>query len=310
MTLKSKGTSLTRLTCDIKKDLVLYLMLIPFIAAYILFAYRPLSGLMVAFKDYNLFKGMYESPWVGFDNFKAFLGGPYFGRTMRNTLEIGTLSLLISFPAPILLALMINEMRSKKLKSVIQSITYMPYFISTVVIAGIIVNIFSPSTGIINLIIKKLGFEPINFLLIPKWFRPIYIGSDIWQNCGYGAIIYIAALSSIDVQLYEACVIDGGNKLNQILHVTLPGILPTIIIMFIMNVGQIINVGYEKIILLYQPVTYEKADVLSTFIFRSGIENGEYGVATAVGLFNSAVTLVLVVITNYICRSLNETSLW
>lgn len=299
-----------KITAAIRKDIMLYIMLIPFVFAYIIFAYRPLSGLMIAFKDYNLFKGMYQSEWVGLANFKAFLSGPYFVRTMKNTIEIGTLSLIFGFPAPIILALMINEMRSKKRKSIVQSITYMPYFISTVVIAGIIVNIFSPSTGIVNIIIKKLGMEPINFLLIPEWFRPIYIGSDIWQNCGYGAIIYIAALSSIDVQLYEACVIDGGGKWSQIKNVTIPGILPTIVIMFIMNIGQIINVGYEKIILLYQPVTYEKADVLSSYIFRSGIENGEYGVATAIGLFNSAVTLILVVVTNYICRSLNETSLW
>lgn len=294
----------------IKKDMPLYIMLVPFIAAYLIFAYRPLSGLIIAFKDYNLYKGMYASPWVGLANFKEFMGGPYFGRTLKNTLVMGALSIAFGFPMPVMLALMLNEVRVKWLRNAVQSITYMPYFISTVVIAGMIVNIFSPSTGIVNTVLSRLGFDTINFLTKPEWFRPIYIGSDIWQNCGYGAVIYIAALSAIDVQLYEACVIDGGNKFQQIIHVTIPGILPTVIIMFIMNIGQIINVGYEKIILLYQPVTYEVADVLSTYIFRSGIEDGDYGIATAVGLFNSVVSFALVLGTNFICRRLGETSLW
>lgn len=299
-----------QLVAAIKKDWQLYAMVIPFVLCFFLFSYRPLSGLVMAFKDYNLYQGMHASPWVGLDNFRAFIGGAYFGRTVKNTLVIGILTLLFSFPPPIILALMLNEMRSKRLKSLIQSITFMPYFVSLVVMTGILVNILSPSTGIINILLSKLGIEPINFLVKPEWFRPIYIGSGIWQSCGYGAIIYIAALSTIDEQLYEACIVDGGNKWHQIWNVTLPGILPTIIIMFIMNVGSIVNVGYEKIILLYQPVTYETADVLSTYTYRSGIEKGDYGVATAVGLLNSVVSLLLVCTTNAISKRVSETSMW
>ncbi|MBP3361485.1 MAG: sugar ABC transporter permease [Clostridia bacterium] len=294
----------------IKRDLSLYIMSVPFILAYILFAYKPLTGLIIAFKEYNLFEGTYSSPWVGLDNFRAFLGGPYFSRTFKNTLILGALGILFGFPAPILLALMINEVRVKWFQRTVQSITFMPYFVSTVVVAGIVVNILSPSTGVVNKILGLFGAEPIYFMTKPEWFRTIYIASGIWQFSGYNAIIYIAALSAVDVQLYEACIIDGGNKFKQIIHVTIPGILPTIIIMFIMDIGNIINVGYEKIILLYQPATYETADILSTYMFRSGIQDGEYGVATAVGLFNSAVSLLMVTATNMLCRKLNNTSLW
>lgn len=294
----------------LKNDGALYVMLIPFVVWFIMFMYRPMFGLIIAFKDYNLFKGILGSEWVGLDNFREFIGGPYFGRTLKNTVIIGVLGLVFGFPAPILLALLLNEIRNAKIKSAVQTATFIPYLISTVVVAGMVVNMLSPSTGIVNMILQKLTGEKIYFLAEAKWFRPIYILTNIWKGCGYSAVIYISALTNIDQQLYEACVIDGGGKLKQIIHVTIPGILPTIAILFIMSVGGIINVGYELIILLYQPSTYETADVLSTYMFRTGIQEGNYGVGTAVTLFNSIISLIFVSSANFVSKRLAETSLW
>lgn len=294
----------------LKNDGALYVMLFPFVLWFLMFMYKPMFGLIIAFKDYNLYKGIMASEWVGINNFKEFIGGPYFARTFKNTVTIGTLSIIFGFPAPILLALLINEIKNSKIKSFVQTATFIPYFVSTVVVAGMVVNMLSPSTGVVNMVLEKLTGEKIYFLAEAKYFRTIYLVTTIWQGCGYSAILYLSALSGIDQQLYEACVIDGGGKLKQIIHVTLPSILPTITIMFIMSIGGIISVGYEMIILLYQPSTYETADVLSTYMFRSGIQEGNYSVGTAVSLFNAVISLIFVTAANLVSKKLSETSLW
>lgn len=305
----SPGIKKGRFYADVKKDLSLYIMFIPFLLHLLIFTYKPMYGIIIAFKDFNAYQGIWGSEWVGLEHFKTFVSGAYFGRTLKNTFLLGIYNLLFSFPAPILLAILLNEVRTKKLKSFFQTATFLPHFISTVVICGITVNLLAPS-GVINNLIEAFGGERIYFMTKPEWFRTIYIGTGIWAACGYSSIIYLSALSGIDPSLYEACVIDGGNKFRQIIHITLPGILPTIIIKLILSVGGMFSVGYEKIILLYQPVTYETADVISTYMYRLGMSEGKYDFATAVGLFNSLVALVFVLATNIISKRVTETSLW
>lgn len=299
-----------RLLVRLKKNKGLYLMLIPFIAYYLLFAYKPLYGMQIAFKDYSLFKGIAGSDWSGFDNFKVFFQSPYFFRTLKNTLLISLYGLVFAFPVPVLLALLLNEVRGVLFKKSIQTMTYMPHFISTVVIAGIVTQFLAPGNGLINIIIEKLGFEKIYFLVRPEYFRTIYISMGIWKEAGFSAIVYLAALSGINSELYEAAVIDGANRWKQTWNVTIPGIMPTVIILFILRLGDILEVGHETIILLYQPSTYETADVFSTYVYRIGLEQANFGLATAVGLFNSVVGLILVVIANKISKKATDTSLW
>jgi putative aldouronate transport system permease protein len=303
-------SAIEKLKRDLYRDWQLYLLLVPAVAYYILFIYKPFYGLQIAFKDYSLFKGIAASKWVGFEHFVKFFQGPYFLRTLKNTFFIGLYGVVFSFPAPIIFALLLNEMQNKKLRGMIQTLSYMPYFISIVVVAGLVVNLLSPSTGLINMIIKKFGGEPIYFLTQPNMFRPIYILMYIWKDTGFASIIYFAALSSIDPQLYEAAYMDGANKFKRMMHITLPGILPTIMILLILKLGTILNVGYESIILLYQPATYEKADVINTFVYRTGIAEGRYDVATAVGLFNGVVSLILVSASNIISKKTTEYGIW
>ena len=307
---KKKNRYLNDLRKDFFRDWQLYLLLIPALLFYIFFVYKPFYGLQIAFKDYSLFKGIAESEWVGLKHFIKFFQGPYFLRTLKNTFFIGLYGVIFSFPAPIAFALLLNEMRNKKLRGTIQTLSYMPYFISIVVVAGLVVNLLSPSSGLVNMVIKKFGGEPIYFLTQPNMFRPIYILMYIWKDTGFASIIYFAALSSIDPQLYEAAYMDGANKFKRMLHITLPGILPTIMILLILKLGTILNVGYESIILLYQPATYEKADVINTFVYRSGIAEGRYDVATAVGLFNGVVSLILVLASNLVSKKTTEYGIW
>ncbi|MEG2381386.1 MAG: ABC transporter permease subunit [Oscillospiraceae bacterium] len=299
-----------KLIKNIYRDRHLYLMLVPFLIIYIMFMYRPMWGLQIAFKDYNLYQGISKSAWVGLEHFKTFLESPYFLRTLKNTLLINLYSLVFGFPMPIILALMINEARSKKFQKLVQTVTYVPNFISIVVVAGMVINFLSPSSGIVNILIEKMGGSREYFLTKPEYFRGIFTIMNIWKDTGFNTIIYIAALSAIDMQLYEACVIDGGGTWRKLWHVTLPGILPTIVIMLILKIGSLLDVGYESIILLYQPSTYETADVISSYVYRTGLQEGNYGLGAAVGLFNSAVALVLVFISNYISKKLTNTGIW
>lgn len=298
----------------IRKNLIadryLYIMLIPFLLFFIIFQYKPMYGLQIAFKKYSLFKGIEASPWLGFQYFKEFFISPYFFRVLKNTIMINLYGLVFSFPAPIILALLFNEVRNEKFKRLTQTLTYLPHFVSVVVVAGLVTNFLAPTNGLINILIDKLGGEKTYFLSKPEYFRSIYIGMGIWKETGFAAVIYVAALAGIDVQLYEAAVIDGANRWKQLIHVTLPGILPTIVIMLILRVGSLLEVGYETIILIYTPATYETSDVISTYVYRAGLQEGRYDFATAVGLFNSIVALILVFTANKISNKLSQTGIW
>jgi len=294
----------------IAKDWDLYLLLLPGFIWYLLFCYKPMVGLITAFYDYNVFKGLKGSTFVGLANFSEFINGPDFVRTIKNTLMIALWQIFICFPLPIVLAIAVTEMKNRFIRKLTQTATFLPYFISVVVVCGMVINFLSPSTGIVNLIIKKLGFTPVYFMVEPKYFRLIYTMMTLWQTAGFNAIVYIAAIMGIDSQLYEAAIVDGANKWKRIVHITVPGILPTVITMFIMNIGKMVKVGYESILLLYQPTTYPVADVISTYSYRIGIETGDYGLATAAGLFEAVVALILVSVANKISKRVTENSLW
>lgn len=298
-----------RLKRDIQRHWKIYMLLLPAILYYVMFCYMPMGGVIIAFKKFVPTKGIWASEWVGFKYFKEFFGSYYFGRLLRNTLTISIASLAISFPSTIIFALLLNEIRSNKFKRVIQTVTYMPHFLSLVVACSL-VKMFTMNTGVIPQLLSVLGFEPVSLLAKAKWFVPIYILSDIWQNIGWGSIIYLSALAGIDPTLYEAAVIDGAGRWKQTLHVTLPGISSTIIIMFIMRVGSVMNVGFEKIILLYNEGIYETADVISSFVYRKGLSDFQWSYSSAVGLFNSVINFVLVIVVNKIANKVSETSLW
>ncbi|MGE7823321.1 ABC transporter permease [Paenibacillus sp. NPDC093718] len=294
----------------LKRDKFLYLILTPFLIWYAIFVFKPMYGLQIAFKQYSVFKGIEGSPWVGWYHFEVFLQSEYFIRVLQNTLFISAYSLLFAFPVPIILALLLHEVKNSFFKKTVQTFTYLPHFISIVVVCGIVTNFLSPSSGVVNLILEKLGMEKIYFLAVPEYFRSIFISMNIWKEAGFAAIIYIAALAGVNPELYEAAVIDGANKWKRTLHVTLPGILPTVMIMLILEIGKLLEVGYEAIILLYQPATYGTADVISTYVYREGILNGRYDMATAVGLFNSVVGVLLIILSNRLSKKLTGNGLW
>lgn len=297
----------------IKKDIIqnkeLYILAIPIVLFYLLFHYKPMYGAIIAFKSFTPARGIMGSPWVGFKHFEDFFSSVYFGRVLKNTLTISISQLIFGFPAPIILALMINELRSKAFSRTVQTITYMPHFISLVVICGMIKQ-FTSDSGFITLLLSYVGFKKQTMLNNPSLFVPIYVISGIWQNIGWGSIIYLAALTSIDQELYDAAKIDGAGRWKQTLYVTIPGLLPTIIILFILRTGSILSVGSEKIILLYNPAIYETSDVISSYVYRQGLLNSDWSYSTAVGLFNSVVNFVLVVFVNRISRKTSEISLW
>jgi putative aldouronate transport system permease protein len=294
---------------DFKTNKAIYLMLTPVILYYLIFHYKPMYGAIIAFKDFTPSKGIMGSPWVGFKHFQEFFTDYYFMRILKNTLIISINSLIFSFPAPIILALLLNELKSKWFSRTVQTISYMPHFISMVVICGILKQ-FTMDDGIITYIFSLFGFEKITMLSQPQLFVPIYVGSGIWQEIGWGAIIYLAALTGIDQEQYEAAKIDGANRWKQTLHVTLPGIAPTIIILLILRMGSILSVGFEKIILLYNPSIYETADVISTYVYRKGLLEFNWSFSSAVGLFNSVINFILIILANWMSKKVNETSLW
>ncbi|MCU6793607.1 MULTISPECIES: sugar ABC transporter permease [Paenibacillus] len=300
---------MTRFIRDFVLNKYLYLMMVPVIAYYAIFHYTPMYGAIIAFKDYTPMKGIVGSPWVGLANFNDFFGSYYFWRILKNTVVISLYSLIFEFPAPIILAVLINEVRNQIFKRVVQSITYMPYFISMIVICGMISD-FTNSDGVINTLLTYFGYDGKAMLQKPELFRSIYILSEIWQKIGWESIIYIAALMGIDQEQYEAARMDGASRWKQILHITLPGIMPTIAIMFILRMGNLLNVGFEKIILLYNPVTYDTADVISSFVYRKGLLEFGWSYSAAVGIFNSVLNLILLITANYISRKVNNSSLW
>jgi len=291
------------------RDKYLYMLfLIPF-AFFVVFKYAPMYGVLLAFKDYKIAKGILGSPWVGLKYFREFLSNPYSYKLIRNTVVLRVYQLFYGLPAPIILALLLNELRNEKFKRFVQTTSYLPHFISLVVVCGMIVN-FVATDGVVNEIVQFFGGKPFPWLMAPEWFRTIEIVSRIWQGTGWTSIIYLAALSAIGPQLYEAAVIDGANRWQRLIHITLPGIAPTVIIMLLLRMGTILTVGYQKILLLYTGATYETADVLGTYIYRRGLLGADFSYAAAIGVFQSVVGLVFIVGSNWIAKRVSETSLW
>lgn len=288
----------------------LYLMLLPMMLFFLFFSYKPLPSLVIAFKDYSPFQGIWGSPWVGLEYFKEFFQSPFAFRVIRNTLVISLTSLILVFPLPIVFALLLNELKARRFRKVVQTVSYVPYFISIVVVCGLVTNFLSPTTGVINVLLEKMGMDSVYFLSNPKYFLPVYILMEMWRGTGYGSIVYISALSSIPSDLYEAATVDGAGRWKQILHITLPCLRPTIIIMLLIRLGGILNVSYESIILLYNPGIYESADVISTYVYRTGLMEGRYDYATAIGLVNAVVAFILVTMANKLSNKLTETGLW
>ena len=266
-------------------------------------------GAQIAFRDFSPGRGIWGSRWVGLAHLESFIKGFYFSRLLRNTLLLNCLDLLFGFPAPIILALLLNEVRWSPFKRAVQTITYMPHFISMVVVVGIMVD-FMARDGLVNNLLSTLGLAVTPFMQEPEWFRGLYVGSGIWQNVGWGSIVYLAALANIDPTLYEAAMVDGAGRFRQLIHITLPGIAPTIIILLILRIGNMMSVGYQKIILMYNPLTYETADVISTYVYRKGILEMGFSFSSAVGLFNSVINFALLILANSVSRRVNETSLW
>lgn len=290
-------------------DYDVYLLLVPGMLLLFIFNYLPIYGLVIAFKNFNIFDGVMGSPWVGFKHFTDFINNYYFYRLLRNTVVLGSLSLIWGFWPPIVFALLLNEVKDRRFKKTTQTISYLPAFVSLVVVVAMIFRILAHE-GIVNQVIVFLGAERIFFFYDPKYFRTIYVASSIWQGMGMSSILYLAALSGIDTQLYEASYIDGANRFQRVIHITIPGILPIITILFILNTSSIINVGFEKVFLLYNPTIYETADVISTYIYRRGIAGGRFSSTAAIGLFNSVVSFVILLASNMIARRFSDYSLW
>ncbi len=293
----------------LRKEWQLYVMLAPMVIWFLVFMYKPMYGLQIAFKDYSVFRGIAASPWVGFEHFETLFSNSQFLRAIKNTVIISALTLIFGFPVPIFLALMFNEILNPIFKRTAQTIVYLPHFISTVIIAGIVITAFSPSAGIVNTVLGWFGIDSIYFLTKPEWFRPIFIGSGIWQEAGFTSIIFLAAIAGVNPSLYESAVVDGANRWQMMWKITIPCIMPTILIMLIIRIGNLMEVGFELIILLYQPATYATADVINTYIYR-GLGSGDYDLAAAAGLFNAVVAFVLVMIANTISKRVSRTSLW
>lgn len=294
----------------IARDRQLLILFIPCIVFYALFRYGPLYGLIIAFKDYSVYTGILDSPWVGLKHFERFFSGPDFFLLLRNTFLLGFFALVCSFPFPILLAILLNEVRVRWFKKFVQTASYLPTFLSVVIISSMIIDFLSPNNGIVNKLLNLLGFESKYFLIDPAWFRPIYVLSDIWANTGYEAIIFLAAIAGINPTLYEAARVDGASRLRMMWHVTLPGLLPTILVVFILKTGSMFRVGYEKVLLLYNSMTYDVADVFSTFVYRKGLLESNYSYGAAVGLFEALVAMVMLLGANLISKRLGGKGLW
>lgn len=293
-----------------RRSKYLWLLFFPCLMYYLVFKYAPMFGLVVSFKDFNVFKGIWASEWVGFKYYFMFFENPDFFKLIRNTFLLGIYKLLFGFSAPIVFALLLNEVKHAFFKRFVQTVSYLPHFISNVVVASMVIMFLSPTGGIVNRFINVIGFPSVNFMMDKELFRSIYVISDIWQHMGWSAIIYLAALTTIDPQQYEAAELDGASRWGRLLHVTLPGIAPAIVIMFILDVGHILDIGFEKVFLLYNPATYETADIMSTYVYRIGLVQGNYSYAAAIDLFTSIISFVFVFSANYLSRKAGESSLW
>ncbi|RED40857.1 sugar ABC transporter permease [Paenibacillus sp. VMFN-D1] len=301
---------LTETLKHIRRDRELLLLFIPCILFYIIFRYGPLYGLIIAFKDYSVFSGVMGSDWVGLKHFVKFFSNQDFWMLFRNTLLLGFYTLIFGFPFPILLAILLNEVRTKWFKKSVQTLSYLPAFLSVVIISSMIIDFLSPTNGLLNQLLAAFGFEKKYFLVDPGWFRPIYVISEIWSTIGYESIIYLAAIAGINPTLYEAARVDGASRFHMIRHITIPGLMPTMLIMFILKTGSMIRIGYEKVLLLYNPMTYNVADVFSTYVYRKGLLESNYSYAAAVGMFEALVAMTMLLGANAISRKIGGKGLW
>lgn len=287
----------------------LYVLILPFVAYLILFHYVPMYGVQIAFKNYMPSLGIWGSPWIGLEHFSRFFSSYYAWDLIWNTLSLSIYSLIVGFPIPIILALAINEVKDGAFKKFVQTVTYAPHFISVVVIVGMIIAFLSPSTGIINHMLSLFGIQPRAFMEDPSWFRSIYVFSGVWQSAGWNSVIYLAALSGVDQQLHESAQIDGASRLQRLWYINLPVLVPTMVILLIMNFGGIMEVGFEKVLLMQNPLNMETANVISTFTYQTGLLNAQYSYAAAIGLFNAAINASLLLFVNWLARKYSETSL-
>jgi len=301
---------LKNFTREVTRDWQLYILLLVPLVYYLIFKYGPMIGNVIAFRKYNPGGFWLGEKWIGLKYFKMFFFDWNFWNIFLNTLRISGFSLIFGFPAPIIFALLLNEIRNRHFKGAVQTLSYLPHFLSTVVVAGMILDILSPSGGIINQIVKGITGKSLQFIQEPKYFVGIYVISGIWQELGWNTILYLAALTGISPELYEAAEIDGASRLQQTFHVTIPGMLPTVIVLLILSVGNLLNVGFEKILLLYNPMIYETADVLSTYLYRMAMQMNSFSYATAIGLFEAVIGLILVALANRVCRVVTGSSLW
>lgn len=298
------------LTRDIRRHYVLYLMVLPGILYFLTFRYFPMYGAIIAFKDYRVLEGFTGSPWVGLKHFRAIFGSPFFYNVLGNTLLISLYKLVFGMPIAIIMALLLNEVRVAWFKRSVQTITYLPHFLSWVVVFGVLLTTLSPSTGLLNKAIVALGGQPINFLTSPAWFRSVLVFSDIWKDLGWGTIIYLAALAGISPSLYEAAVVDGASRLDRIRYITLPGILPVIVLVTLLRIGNLLSAGFEQVFVLYNPSVYRVADIVDTWVYRQGIQGFQFSVAAAVGLFKGVVGTILLVSANSLSRRFAGTGIW
>ena len=294
----------------LRRDKYLVLMIIPAFMLFAVFSYLPMFGIVMSFQDFVPGRGFLGSRWVGLQWFKYFVSSVYFGRLLRNTVLLSVYSLLFGMPMTILFALLLNELRSRTFKRIVQTVTYLPYFISTVIMVSILQMLLSYPRGVVNSALSALGLTEINFFQEAGWFRTLYIGSGIWQGLGWNSILYLAALTSINPDLYEAAYMDGANRLQQMWHISLPGMMNTIVTMLILSLGGIFSVGYEKVYLMYNPVTMDQADVISTYVYRTGLESMRYSYASAIGLFNSVINFAVLLLANTLSRKITEIGLW
>lgn len=307
---RKEGVALNISVRKIRRHWQLYLVVLMPMLYILIFKYVPMYGIIIAFKDYNVLKGIWGSPWAGLKHFRLFIDSPDFWLLLKNTLQISFYSLIVGFPVPILLALALNEIKSKKFKKTVQMVTYAPYFISTVIMVSIIMLVLAPRSGLLNELLGAIGLQDVDFMGIASYFKSIYVLSDVWQYSGYGAIIYIAALAGINPELYEAAKVDGATRFQKILYIDLRGILPVAVIMLILSVGNLMNIGFEKIFLMQNPLNASASEVISTYVYKVGLIGANYSFSTVVGLFNSVINMLLLVSVNFIAKRWSETSLW
>lgn len=297
----------------IKKHKLVYLLLFPSFATVLIFNYAPMAGILMAFKNFRImdgFWGIFTGEWIGFKNFERLFASYYFYDVFRNTILISLYKIIFGFPAPIILALLLNELKNKFYTRFVQTITYLPHFLGAVILTGLTYALLNPSYGIVNGVIQAFGYEPQQFLADPRYFRSIIVGLDVWKNTGWNAIIFLAAISSVDMGLYDAAKMDGANKFRQMWHITLPGISEIVVLMFILRLGDIMNAGFDQIFLLYSVMVYNVGDIIDTYVYRMGLVNSEYGFSTAVGLFKSVIALILIIAANAVAKKFGKQGIW